>query len=178
MLAQTVKKKNKMAPLFEQGYEMVQTSLFEYTFTTLLMKDNNYNDAYKAFCKLDEETYDQLLQCDTFEEEGLKAFKEIVTYLSDCTVTSMKEELPKDGELDEYIGKTIKDMENDGYERSGYYLAEDGCIFYADGPKFSVTIQTEEVIKPEEMGAYSENDIGRLTVKSIEFNGFSYRILD
>lgn len=172
------KEKNEVAPLFEQGYEMTQTTLIDYTFKGLFMKDNDYNDAYKVICKMDEETYDKLLQCDTFEEDGLKQFVEIVTYLPDCTVTSMEHELPKDGELEEYIGKTVKDVENDGYERSGYYLDEEGCIFYADGPKYSITIQAEEVIKPEEIDNYSENDLRQLTVKSIEFDGFSYRVLD
>lgn len=172
------KEPNEIASLLEQGYETVQTTLFDSSWIALFMKDYDYHDAYKAVVKMDEATYDKIIQCDTFEEEGLKQFYEIIEYLPDCTVTSMNDELPQDGELDQYIGKTVKDMEDDGYERSGYYLDEEGCIFYVEGYKYSLTIQTEEIIKPEEMSYYSDHDLGQLTIKSIEFNGFSYRILN
>ncbi|MDO5440784.1 MAG: hypothetical protein Q4F12_04535 [Erysipelotrichaceae bacterium] len=172
------KQPNEIASLYEQGYEAEQTILFDSSWIALFMKDHDYHDAYKVVVKMDEKTYDKIIQCDTFEEEGLKQFLDIIEYLPNCTVTSMNDELPKEGELDQYIGKTIKDLEDEGYERTGYYLAEDGCLFYADGYKYSVLIQVEEVIKPEEMSYYSDYDLGQLTVKSMEFLGFSYRVLD
>ena len=166
--------KNEVASLYEQGYEQTMTSLTDNKWLALFEKDYSYNDAYKVEITMDQATYDKLIEIDTTEDEGFNKFREIIEYLPNCTITSLNDELPSENDFDKYIGKTIADLESDGYERSGYTYDETGCIFYADGPKYSVNVQTNEVITYETIDDYSENDIRALTIKSIEFTGFSY----
>lgn len=170
--------KNELAALYDQGYEPVQTSHTDNRWVAVYEKDYSVVDAYKVELEMDQETCDKLFEIDTFEKEGQKQYREIVESLPGCVITSLNSELPSDDEFDKYIGKTIQDLENDGYERSGNTYNEDGCMFYADGPKYSINIKVDEVISYETIDDYSENDIRALTIKSIEFSGFSYKMFD
>ena len=167
------KEKNEIASLYDKGYDVTQTSYMDDKWTAVYQKDFSMNDAYKVELSMDQATFDKLFEIDTFEEEGQKQFREIVEYLPDCTVTSLNDLLPAVDEFDKYIGKTIQDLENDGYERNGYTYNEEGCIFFLDGLKYSINVQTNEFITYETIDNYSENDIRALTIKSIECTGFS-----
>ena len=170
--------KNELVSLYEQGYEPTQTSFQDGKWTALYQKDFNINDAYKVELSMDQETFDKLFEIDTFEQEGEKQFEEIVTNLLDCKITSLNDQVPSANEFDKYIGKTIQVLEDDGYERNGYIYDEEGCIFFMEGPKYSINVKSNEVITFETVDDYSENDIRALTIKSIELTGFSYRIFE
>lgn len=146
--------------------------------TALYQKDFSINDAYKVELSMDQETFDKLFEIDTFEQEGEKQFEEIVTNLPDCKITSLNDQVPSANEFDKYIGKNIQELEDDGYERNGYIYDEEGCIFFMEGPKYSINVKSNEVITFETVDDYSENDIRALTIKSIELTGFSYRIFE
>lgn len=170
--------KNELAPLFEQGYEVMQTTFSENKWQAIIQKDGSFLDAYKVSLDMNQETSDKLFELGTFEEESKKQYQEILENLPGCVITSLNDEIPSDEEFAKYIGKTIKDLEDDGYERNGYSYDEQGCTFFADGPKYSVNIQTEEIITSETIDDYSENDIRALTIKNVEFSGFSFSIFE
>ena len=172
------KKQNELAPLFEEGYQVTQTSYCDGVWKAMFSKEGSVFDSYLVELKMDQETFDKLFEIDIFEEEGEKQFKDIVTYLPDCTISSLKDEIPSEDEFDKYIGKTILDLENDGYERSGNIYSEDGCIFFADGDKYSLNVRVDENITFETMDDYSENDIRELIIKEIEFTSFSPKFLN
>lgn len=171
------KNKNELADLYEKGYEHTSTCLSDNKWTAIYQKDGSYVDAYKVEINMDQKTYDKLLQIDMFEEEGLKEFLDIIEYLPDCKVTSLNDYLPSAGEFNKYIGLTIQDLENDGYERNGYTYDDEGCIFFAEGPMYSINVIVDEVITDETIDNYSENDIRALTIKEIEFTGISYNMI-
>ena len=131
-------------------------------------KDGNYKDAYKVELKMNQETCDMLFELDPFDEDQLKKYNEIVTSIPECTVTSMNELLPDENEALKFVGKTIKDLEDAGYERMGYMFNDDGCVFFADGPFYSLNVKTDEIITDETIDNYSENDIRELTITQIE----------
>lgn len=172
------KEKNELTSLYDQGYEPTHTSYQDNKWFAIYQKDFSMENAYRVELEMDQETSDKLFEIDRFEEEGEKQFREIVTTLDNCKITSMNDQLPGEGEFDKYIGKTIQDLENDGYERSGNTYAEEGCVFYLDGPIYALEVTTNEVITFETMDDYSENDIRALTIKQIKLSGFSYKIFN
>ena len=139
---------------------------------------NSFEDIYKVEISIDQNTYNKLFEIDTFEEAGAKKFNEILTTIQDCKVTPMADKVPNKDDFSTYIGKTIQDLENDGYERSGYFFDEEGCVFFADGPDYSINVQVNEVITDVSIDDYSENDIRALTIKDIKFSNFSFNIFD
>lgn len=170
--------KNELANIIEQGYEIRQTSFQDNKWKAIYELDENYKDAYKVELTMNQETFDKLFELDTFDEEQLKQYNEIVTSISECTVTPMKDLLEDESEVLSFIGKTIKDLEDAGYERMGNVYDDDGCVFFADGPFYSINIKTDEVITFETMDNYSENDIRELTISGIEITGFSSYIFN
>lgn len=170
--------KNEVASLYEQGYDVTQSSFMENKWVAIYEKDFSMNDAYKVELDMDQETFDKLFELDTFDEEGQKQYREIIESLPGCVITSMNDLLPSEDEFDKYVGKTILDLENDGYERTGYTYDDDGCIFFLEGQKYALYVTVDEVITYETIDDYSENDIRALTIKSVECNGFSYKIFD
>lgn len=170
--------KNEVASLYEQGYDVTQSSFMENKWVAIYEKDFSMNDAYKVELDMDQETFDKLFNLDTFDEEGQKQYREIIESLPGCVITSMNDLLPSEVEFDKYVGKTIMDLENDGYERTGYTYDDDGCIFFLEGQKYALYVTVDEVITYETIDDYSENDIRTLTIKSVECNGFSYKIFD
>lgn len=170
--------KNELANIIGQGYEVRQTSYQDSKWKAIYEKDGNYKDAYKVELTMNQETFDKLFELDTFDEEQLKQFNEIVTSIPDCTLTSMSDLLPDENEVMQFVGKTIKELEDSGYERMGNLYEDDGCVFFADGPFYSINIKTDEIITFETMDNYSENDIRELTISGIEITGFSYYVLN
>lgn len=170
--------KNELASLYEKGYETTMSSLTEEKWYGLLQKDYSFEDIYKVEISIDQNTYNKLFEIDTFEEAGAKKFNEILTTIQDCKVTPMADKVPNKDDFSIYIGKTIQDLENDGYERSGYFFDEEGCVFFADGPDYSINVQVNEVITDVSIDDYSENDIRALTIKDIKFSNFSFNIFD
>lgn len=170
--------KNEVASLYEQGYDVTQSSFMENKWVAIYEKDFSMNDAYKVKLDMDQDTFDKLFELDTFDDEGQRQFREIIESLPGCVITSMNDLLPSEDEFDNYVGKTIQDLENDGYERTGYTYDDDGCIFFLEGQKYALYVTVDEVITYETIDDYSENDIRALTIKSVECNGFSYKIFD
>ncbi len=171
-------KNNELATLYDNGYELTMTTLSDNKWLALYQKDYSYKDAYKVEINMDKKTYDELMEIDTFDEEGNKRYIEILESLPDCTITSMNDQIPNNDEFDKYIGKTIQELENDGYIRNGYVYNDDGCVFDVEGPKYCLDVQVDEVITFETMDNYSENDIRKLTIKKIDFKGFSFGLFD
>lgn len=170
--------KNELANIIEKGYEVRQTSYQDNKWKAIYEKDGNYKDAYKVELTMNQETFDKLFELDTFDEEQLKQFNEIVTSIPDCTLTPMSDLLHDENEVMQFVGKTIKELEDSGYERMGNLYEDDGCVFFADGPFYSINIKTDEVITFETMDNYSENDIRELTISGIEITGLSYYVLN
>lgn len=170
--------KNELANIIDQGYEVRQTSYQDNKWQAIYELDGNYKDAYKVELTMNQETFDKLFELDILDEEQLKQFNEIVTSISDCTLTPMSDLLHDENEVMQFVGKTIKDLEDAGYERMGNLYYDDGCVFFADGPFYSLNVKTDEVITFETMDNYSENDIRALTISGIEISGFSSYIFD
>lgn len=175
---ETSTSKNELASIIEKGYEVRQTSYQDNKWKAIYEKEGNYKDAYKVELTMDQETYDKLFELDILDYDQIKQFNEIVTSIPECTITPMSELLEDESQVLNFVGKTIKDLEDAGYERMGNLYEEDGCIFFADGPFYSINIKTDEVITFETMDNYSENDIRELTITGIEITGFSYYVFN
>ena len=170
--------KNELANIIDQGYEVKQTSYQDNKWNAIYEKDGNYKDAYKVELIMNQETFDKLFELDTFEENQLNEYNEIVTSIPECTVTSMNELLEDESEVLKFVGKTIKELEDAGYERTGYIYDENGFTIFADGPFYSLNVKTNEIITDETIDDYSENDIRELIITEIEITGFSTYIFD
>lgn len=165
---------NEITQLLDEGLYISMTSATEEYWRGIL--ESEYSEGLVlAEAKLTADKYEELTSIEYDDEDGMKAF---LGSLTDVTITDISDKLPSHGELDEYIGMTIGELENLGYENSGWSGDDGDYQFFYEGPVYSIVVKPEEGTVIEDMDDYSANDIRSLVIGSVEYAGISYNILD
>ena len=131
----------------------------------------------KVKIPLTKELYEEYFNFDTEKSEEQQI--ELLATQKECTVTDITDKIPKQEELDQWIGKTLGDLEQAGFENSGWSSDEQGVTtFWYDGPAYYVEVGLKEGTLIKDMDDYSPNDLRKLEIGSMRFQGFSFDILD
>lgn len=170
---------NEIAGLIDQGLSMVLCSREDGILYALYM-DEDATAAYKVTAPITDEE-DQALS-DIYEaEDPALAEAAIMTNLTDVTVTDISDKFPTQEELDAaYVGKTLGDLEEEGYEDCGWMGDEDenSYTFFYDGPLYSISVTPQDGAITGSLDDYSQNDLRALEIASVTFNTFSYGIIE
>ncbi len=167
----------EVAKLFADGYSVVMLSCDEESLAALFQKDNSYEAVYKIKAKLTPAQYAQYSEASA-SEDSEKDVAEFLKGLDGVTVIDITSAVPTEEMLSQYKGMTFGELENEGFERSGYSGDEGIYVFFYDGPLYSVMVSPEDGVLIEDMDDYSENDIRALKIGGVEFCGFSFDILE
>lgn len=170
--------KNEIADLLDQGYECRGWTADETMWRGLFMKGESYDEILKVTLPMTAEQYEKFN--DLFEADDGEAKQ--MAYLETLTgveVTDISDMVPTQEELDAYVGKTMGDMEADGFENTGW-TGEPGMGYslYYDGPVYYCLVTPAEGTVIEDMDDYSVNDIRAIEIGAVEFLGISSYILD
>lgn len=170
---------NAVAELLNDGYEMIQTTCDETIFKGILKKGEGWENLYYAEAPMTSElyaTYDGI----SYDDEDCDARRTaFLTYLEDATVTDISDKVPTQEELNEkYIGKTIGDLIDEGYEDTGYTSDPDTgeTSFFYDGPEYCLTVSPKKGTRID-MDDMSKNDIKKIVIDTVEFQGMSGGLL-
>lgn len=170
---------NEITALFNDGYECWSTSLDEKLWEGFLLKDQSWDDAYYVTAAMTAELYEEYNSIDFAAEDSDAEVKAFLGGLSDVTVTDAAEKIPGQDELDAYIGMTMGEMEEAGFERTGYVGdPETGYKFFLDGPKYTLTVTMPEGEEVDDIDNYSENDLRGLKIGGVEFSGLTFGMFD
>ncbi len=93
--------------------------------------------------------------------------QELVSPLEITRYENLDDMIPAQAELDVYVGKTLKDMLDDGWYNSGWNL-EDMEFWMGHGP-FSYTVAVEGAVENYE--DFQDEDMDPLVIKSVTFSG-------
>ena len=170
--------KNEMAKLFEEGYSCNSSTYMDNSWHGMFIKDNDYSSTYKVEATLTDEKRTELEEIDFFDEGADKKTQAVLETLTDVVITDISDMVPSQEDLDQYIGKTIGDLENDGFENSGYFQDENTYNFYYDGPVYGCLVYLKEGTEILDIDDYSANDIRELEIGHLEFQYLSSRIID
>jgi len=92
--------------------------------------------------------------------------------LSGAKVSDVTDKVPT-AELKNYVGKTLGDLENDGYKLLyGYGDNEQTCIVYAND-KYEITVYINKAYKEEEITNIPDDERKALVIDSIYFSTFA-----
>ena len=171
---------NELAALFEEGYEVTSTSFYETSWTAILQKAGGWDSVYLANAAMTEQQSEDYMNINLEDEDyeaKLAKEKAFLGQLADVTVTDITDRVPSQETLDAFIGRTVGDLEAEGYGRSGY--ADDGKAGYVylffDGPEYCLDVTPAEAV--DSLDNYSENDLRGLTIAGVRFSGFSSQFL-
>lgn len=170
--------KNEITDLLDQGYECRGWTADETMWRGMFQKGDSYDEILKVTLPMTAEQYEKFN--DLFEADDGEAKQ--MAYLETLTgveVTDISDMVPTQEELDAYVGKTMGDMEADGFENTGW-TGEPGMGYslYYDGPVYYCLVTPAEGTVIEDMDDYSVNDIRAIEIGAVEFLGISSYILD
>lgn len=172
---------NEITKLLDDGYYSVMTDVGETEYRGLFMKgDDSATAAYiRVSAPMTDKLYQEYNNISWEDEQCEEKQLAVLSRLTDVAVTDVTDRIPTQAELDGYVGKTMGDMENDGFYHSGWTGDPgEGYSFYYDGPLYYCRVIPVGSMEITDMDDYSENDIRAMEVESIEFMGFSGGILD
>ena len=172
------KAKNEITDLLEQGYECRGWTGDETSWRGLFMKGDSYDEILKVTIPMTAEQYEKFNSY--FDDEYAETKQ--MTYLQTLTgveVADISDMAPTQADLDAYVGKTLGDMEDDGFYNSGWTgEPETGYSFYYDGPVYYCSVTPAEGTVITDMDDLSANDIRAIEIGAVEFLGISSAILD
>ena len=164
--------------VLEEGYYCALSTAEEGCWKGVFQKEDGLGTIYLVEADMSKEEFEAYDSIPYDAEDADEQRNIILTNLSGVTVRDITDKIPTQEELDAYVGKTLGDLEKDGFENSGNSNSDGIYQFFYDGPVYSCTVSLEEGTKIEDMDDYSANDLRQLTIGGVEFTGISYHILD
>lgn len=170
---------NAIAELYDNGYDCVMSSCTENVWKGVFQKDGSFDEILLAVANMTDEEY-KMYDMISFDNEDYEdQHIAIVTSVEDVEITDVTDKVPSQEELDEFVGKTISELEEAGFENMGYTGDEDGVYtFFYEGPVYCVDVGLEDGVLIEDIDDYSANDIRELVIGSMTFTGLSNKFLD
>lgn len=171
----TPPQQNLIMQLADEGYERTMSSASEECWKGLMEKDGQSLLVSAPMTAALYEVYDSISFLDDDYEEQMLAF---LGTLKDVTCEDLTETIPTQEEWNLYIGKTLGELEEDGYEQTGYLGDEGVYSFFYDSDSYCLLIDPIESTLIEDMDDWSVNDLRGLEIGGVTFLGFSGGILD
>ena len=170
--------KNEITDLLDQGYECRGWTADETMWRGMFLKGDSYDEILKVTAPMTEKQYEEFNGYFDDEDADVKQMAFLGT-LTGVEVTDISDMVPAQEELDAYVGKTLGDMEADGFENTGWTgEPETGFSFYYDGPVYYCRVMPAEGTMIEDMDDFSANDIRAIEIGAVEFLGISSTIVE
>ena len=167
---------NEITALLDEGYTTCCTSCGDTSWAGIFQKGNSWDSVYRVTAAMTEAQSEAFMNIG-YEDDYEAEERQILGQLSDVTVTDITDKVPAQEELDAWVGRTMGDLEADGFARNGYMGdPETGYEFIFDGPVYSLDVTAAEAV--DDLDNYSENDLRGLAIGSVRFAGFSFQLLE
>lgn len=156
--------------LYEQGYTLDCSSYADQgPWKGYFVKDQNWEQPYLVEIPMTQEEVDEIYASASDEDT-----QKMICSKSDIKVTDMSDQVPAKDAFDKYIGKSLLDLEDDGYFVTGSVELEDGNVEVecSKTVEYRITLTFNEAVTFEQFDSGSVNH-SDLTIKEIKFKGFS-----
>lgn len=166
---------NEITELYDKGFSCTMSMATEECWKGVFQAEGTDNVVYFAQASLTKSDYEAYTAIDCEDEDGMKSF---LGTLTDVTVTDISDKIPTQDELDAYVGKTLGDLEDAGFENTGFYGEEGINQFFYDGPIYCCTVTLADGVVVEDPDDYSANDLRALEIGAVEYTGLSGMLIE
>lgn len=147
-----------------KNVEEQQSSYTEQYYVYVYKQDETY---YRAIAVLSKDAFAKLSNLDIFSDDYDAKLTEAISPLVIDHIENLTQLIPAQSQLDQWVGKSGKDLFDAGWENAGWNLDE--MVFWMDYGNFQYdVVMTGDVKNSDE---FSEEDMNALVVKSVKFNG-------
>lgn len=170
-------KTTELDKLEEQGYSRTMFVMQDNKWCGLYEKENDAKK-YKVDIELSNSQVDEYNKISFDDEQAEQKQNAIIKKTKNIVVTDISNVVPTQTELDKYIGKTLGDLETDGFENTGWIQNEDSYDFYYDGPVYCCKVTLKAGIVISDLDDYSMNDLRKLEIGKVEYTSLSTNVID
>lgn len=118
-----------------------------------------------------DELRDTFYALDVFDDDYEEQVKAFFAMVKDATFEDAASFIPAQAELDKYVGKTLADLEADGFSEWGYLLTDDYLCYTYTNKVFECDAEVD-------MSTGSEEEPSTYVIKNISFSGLSSDIIE
>jgi len=163
---------NEITALLDAGYENRMSSYSEDTWCAIFEKEGSYMLVCAPMTKQQEKAHEEMDYNDISDERSFYAGFENVT------LEDLSDRVPTRETLDGYVGMTLTELEEQGFESMGWSENEDmNYTFYYEGSEYSLNVIPVDGTVIGDMDDWSRNALRALEIGTVEFAGFSYWML-
>lgn len=171
-------KDSDVSRLVSEGFKCTAYSMFGEKFVGIFQEPDNPAHAFKATVTLSGELYEKADEISVFDDDAKEKYTAILEEADGVIVTDISSLVPSQAELNVYIGKTLGELEQDGFSYTGYFAFSDQYTFTYDNNVISCSIGLKDNSVITNSDDISADFLRPLEIGSIEFNEFSYTVLD
>lgn len=156
--------------LYAEGYCVNMSSLSGDvgTWKAYYVKDGDWSSPYLVEIPMSQDQFNKLFEAETDEDQ-----QKMICSMKDIKITDMKAQVPPKDKIDQYVGKTLSEVEEAGYFVSGSTEGEDGNVLVdcTKEDEYVIKVTFNESITWDEFES-GNVDYSTLTVKEATFAGF------
>lgn len=159
-----------LGDFFAQDLETNGWSFNENYYVTIF---ENGDKKYRLAAQLSEDVYNKLDDIDLSDEDSDEQMKRVLSDVAVYTVEDMTQFIPTEEELKKYVGKTGRELFDEGFSSNGYMNLFGTQTFYMSKGACDFNVYFNEKVDIDSDTFETEEGVKDLTVKKIEFAGFS-----
>lgn len=139
-----------------------------------------YGDkSYRAFADLTKEIYDELDSIDILDDDADERRAKVLENVEINKIEDMAQYVMSDSELAKYVGKTGKELLDEGFETEGFSFFIDQYVYMTKGLcTYDVYFDTKIEYDPDDEEFDIDQEIENLKVKKIVYERISGRATD
>ena len=118
-----------------------------------------------------------LFELDVFDDDYRQNELDLVKDLEIARIDDLKDGMPTQDALDQYIGCTVSELADAGFELNGWWVADTEGEFTFDRDLYEYTVSFNEPLS-EETDYNDPEATDGLTVKSITYSALSYNVFN
>lgn len=170
---------NEITRALSEGYETVMTSVENNIFKAILQKDGSFEGVLLAVGEMTDEQYEEYNNIDWDDEKAGEKKAAIYAKMTNVKSKDVSDLVPSQDELDGYIGKSLEELEDLGFENTGYIGGDENSRLFYDGPLYCITAEVDLLnFEEKSYDDFSKEDLEKIIIKSTEFTNFSFGVLD
>lgn len=168
---------NGLLGYYRDGYDFRMSTVDENSNLKAIYvaEDGRHAISLKATMTEEEkEAYDAI---DFWDESG--AYKRVLLLdsLEGAVIEDISDLVPTDEELETFVGKTVRELEEAGYKEEYHNVWENECDGYYSNGRISVFISATNPDKPDDYNI-SEDEISSLIIQMISFFDFEFGLIE
>lgn len=162
--------------LLDNGYRVTATNGQNEVLKMILSNDERISFFQLDAC-LNNEQQKQFVGLDPFKENYEQELQNFLLSIEQIKIRDISDLIPAQDDLDVYVGKTIGDLTENGFERAGWEGSGQRFFFIYSNTVYECRVKVEDAADIKDPELLQEAEISAMIIKSVEFMDLSWNVI-